>query len=953
MPCPDPSTVLAFVGGTLAPGPRDELERHLDGCDRCRAWIAELARVESSQPHVAPIETTLPSGGDHAVEALPEGARVDRFLVVRRLGMGAMGVVYAAYDPVLDRRCALKLLRPQARGEEAQQRLMREARALARLNCPNVIAVHEVGTWRGRVFLAMEFVDGPTLAAWLRGATHSPREILEVFLQAGRGLAAAHAQGLVHRDFKPDNVLVGRDGRVRVTDFGLARAAAAAEAMPQLASPAPDPAAPALTHTGAVVGTPAYMAPEQIDGAAVDARADQFAFCVSLYEALYGHRPFHGETLGALAQATRSGRLELPGRPRLPKPVQRVLARGLRPLPADRFESMQHAVDALAAATGREARRRLAAAATLGMVAAAAAGAAGLAWRQTQLCRGSEARLAGVWDPPRRLAVRKALEATGLAYAPGVAAGVERTLDVYAASWVGAHREACEATRLRGEQPEDVLGLRMECLGRRRAELDALVALLAAADAKLAQNAVQAAVALAPVSSCGDVEVLRSRVKPPANDAARAAVERVSARLARAKALLDGGRYAAGVEEALKASEEAQAAGYRPMQAEAGYLLGRLQEKAGRAKDAEAALEQAVLAAESSGHKEMEARAWSELVTVLGSRLRRPDEAQAAGRHAAAAIEALGGDELLEAQRLYHLGNAQWSQAKYREALESHQRALAIRERRLPAGDLAVAQARVAIGVDHSKLGGHAAAAAAYRGALAIQEALLGPDHPDVATTVHNLGATLWIAGELDEALASIQRALAIRQRSLPSPHVAVCASLDNLGAVYSLKGEHARAEEYLRQAVDECERALGPEDPVLARALGNQAEVLLREGKLDAALAAYERSAAIREKRLGPDHPDLAFALEGIGKIRVAQGNAKAAVAPLERALRLWDRGEHDPVEGAELRLAVASALWASGADRRRARDLAEQARAACAAAPTKTAQERLGEAEKWLRDH
>src|SRR5262245_37690244 len=208
-----------------------------------------------------------------------------------------MGVVYAAYDPELDRRVALKLL--HAGGSvEARKRLLREAQAMARLAHPNVIAVHDVGTWGDEVFVAMEFVEGPTLAERVRDEEPGWREVLDLYLQAGEGLAAAHVAGIVHRDFKPQNALVGRDGRVRVLDFGLARGTGALP--PREAEEGPDSgAAPGLlvtplTRSGSRMGTPAYMSPEQFEGLPADELSDQFSFCVALYEALYGERPFGG-----------------------------------------------------------------------------------------------------------------------------------------------------------------------------------------------------------------------------------------------------------------------------------------------------------------------------------------------------------------------------------------------------------------------------------------------------------------------------------------------------------------------------------------------------------------------------------------------------------------------------------------------------------------------------------
>jgi serine/threonine protein kinase len=273
-----------------------------------------------------------------------------------------MGAVYAAHDPELERTVALKVLHVGPSRDEGalRTRLKREAQALARLSHPNVVSVYDVGTWRQGVFIAMELVEGATLRAWLQ-RPHDWRTIVDVFVSAGRGLEAAHRAGLVHRDFKPDNVLIGAEadsghagldtGRVRVTDFGLARIAGLQESA---AGQTDGPLDLSITRTGTLLGTPAYMSPEQMFGRATDARTDIFSFCVSLYEALYGERPFAGENLASLRAAIVAQRVREPPRGRkVPGWLRRVLLRGLSATPDARVASMP----ALLAALTRDRQR--------------------------------------------------------------------------------------------------------------------------------------------------------------------------------------------------------------------------------------------------------------------------------------------------------------------------------------------------------------------------------------------------------------------------------------------------------------------------------------------------------------------------------------------------------------------------------------------------------------------
>jgi WD40 repeat protein/serine/threonine protein kinase len=285
----------------------------------------------------------------------PTPIKIGRFTIVRELGAGGMGVVYVAYDEQLDRRVAVKLLRGSDTDAEAQLRLQREAQAMARVSHPNVVTVHEVGTFQDQVFVAMEFVDGQDLRGWQKAERHDWRTIVAIFAQAGEGLAAAHDAGLVHRDFKPDNVLVGKDGRVRVADFGLAHAfdAAVVERVVENLNTGDDEPTSrlesSLTKTGTIMGTPAYMAPEQFEGSRSDARSDQFSFCVALWEGLYGRRPFSGENLVALSYAVMAGNLDpAPTDVGVPAWLHALLVRGLAPMAEDRWPSMRALLDALA-----------------------------------------------------------------------------------------------------------------------------------------------------------------------------------------------------------------------------------------------------------------------------------------------------------------------------------------------------------------------------------------------------------------------------------------------------------------------------------------------------------------------------------------------------------------------------------------------------------------------------
>jgi eukaryotic-like serine/threonine-protein kinase len=357
MGCPDENALAGLGGPNLPDDERRRLTEHLDLCDQCRQVAAALLSgsavvgADQGQPPVPDVaigtsaERELSPGGD---EELSCGALLGRYRLEGELGAGAMGRVYAARDLQLERRVALKVIQPgllvNVGAKEARARILREAQAMARLSHPNVVTVFDIGEHGEQVFVAMELSEGCTLAEWLKSKQRSRAEVLRAFVQAGRGLAEAHRLGIVHRDFKPENVLVDGSGKVRVTDFGLARAGPG-ELPVENPQALGAEAALGLTRTGVLVGTPGYMAPEQFEGK-VDARSDQFAFCVALFEALTGHRPFGAKNLAELRERLRTA--ELGPRPaELPAWLWRVLRRGLSRDPEQRYPEMGALLGAL------------------------------------------------------------------------------------------------------------------------------------------------------------------------------------------------------------------------------------------------------------------------------------------------------------------------------------------------------------------------------------------------------------------------------------------------------------------------------------------------------------------------------------------------------------------------------------------------------------------------------
>ena len=883
--------VVAFVSGALDEAARTVVETHVDGCDECLALLAGIAKTASIAPLEADDDVSAVDADDHrTADTLRKGARVGRYELLALVGVGAMGAIYSANDPDLRRTVALKLVRARP-GRDAPaetERLLREARTMARLTHPNVVAVHDVGTHGGRVFVAMDLIDGESLAAWLARTPRSPADVIAAFVAAGRGLAATHRAGVVHGDFKPENVLVGKDGRVLVTDFGLAHAPAGTR----------DEARPS-----AISGTPAYMAPEQLRGGPIDARVDQFSFCVALYEALHGERPFASRRPAELLRAIERG-IER-DITRGPARARSALRRGLAASPADRWPTMDALLDELTF-DARAGWRRVALGGLAVLVfGAALAGAVAIAHREQASCRNAvPAKLSGVWDESRKSAIRESFAATKLPYATDAWSRVEHALDAQTEAWRAMHVDACDASHVRGEQSAELLDLRVACLGERLAEMRALGDVLAHADADVVRNAPAAVAALTPLARCGDALALRAIERPPAAEATRVAALRAD--LARAKALRDAGRVKDSVTLAETAARSSAALGYRPLEAEAFLLLGEAQVAAGDGAAATTTLQHSAQVADLAKDDVTRARAMTTRLFNDGYLLRQSDRVTELGGQAEAAVTRVGGAADLESARLHALGMALLAKNDLGGADEAFKRAIVLREQAYGAKSRQVAMTVNSRCLVAQKRGDVAAALQTCERALALWTEVLGRNHPDVALGLNNVGGLLEQLERHDEACAKFESSLAIAEAGLGAEHPQIAMTLGNLGECYSARGENEKA------------------------------------------VLAQQRALAIRERLFGPESPRVATTLTNLGRAYLGSADPQHALDAFERA-RSIQKPETDRDERAETNFGLARALWERGpADHDRALALAKGARAGVTA---DTREQRAIDA--WLTAH
>jgi tetratricopeptide (TPR) repeat protein len=822
--------------------------------------------------------------------ALARGTALGRFVVLGLVGRGAMGEVYGAYDPDLDRKIAIKLVLAAAGDaddtSEGRTRLMREAQATAKVSHPNVVIVYDAGTFGDRVFIAMEFIEGHTLRYWLQERERSVADVLDIFLAAGRGLAAAHEKELVHRDFKPDNVMVSASGQVRVMDFGLARIADGRPLAPDAPRPvfkAPGPDDPPvnleatpilgapilrelakststiafrdkITATGALLGTPAYMSPEQFQGRLADARSDQFSFCVALYEALFGTRPFAGRTLDELAMNVMGGNLDTPAESRgVPARVRRVLEQGLRTHPEERFPSMNALLAELEQGVG--------------------GGRGGFAAQ-------AAAKLVGVWEAPvagqpvstpEKEAIRRAFLATGKGYAPAAFASTSATLDRYAERWAELYVEVCEATHVRGEQSAEILDLRMSFLTEGLDDLKALCRVFREATPEVVSNAERAASSLANLERSRDVTFVRNAVRPPQDFVTRVAVENLRGQLAEVRALLRVGRLTDGVEEAKPLVAEARRVAYDPLLAEALLVAGTLEYEANRFDRAIEFNTEAFSAAQMARHDEVAAEAAINIMGLEGYQRGRFDVSEVWARYAETLLRRMGSHDLLWGWYHHNRSTVRQMQGRLSDSVEDAQRALDWKTR-----------AR-------------------------------GPRSFDTALSIMNLANNYAYMGDFEAAVDTAQRGIAILTEAIGAEHPWTAIALGNLGQFLYRLGRYEEAREVAAVSLTHGEREAGPLANKVSYPLRTLGLCTLALGRPDEARNFLERAAAIRaaEKmplRLAEVHFPLARALfetgarkRGVALARQARGEyERAASTPLvERDLAeldLW-LAEHEPL--------------------------------------------------------
>ena len=778
MVCLEESQALAFVAGDLGDHARHGVEEHIDDCAACRQLLAELVRKRTLDP--ASDDTVL--AGNKAplfdpADWLP-GMRVGRYVVLARIGRGGMGAVYRAEDVELARPVALKRLLGGA-DADSRARLVREARSAAQLQHPNVVTVHEVGEHAGTPFLAMELVDGVTLGAWLRERSRSWREIVGVVAQAGRGLIAAHERGLVHRDFKPDNVLVDRSGRARVADFGLARAGDAPPG--DSGGIAHDVRLARMTATGSLAGTPAYLAPEIVDGGAPDARSDQYAFAITLWEALRGQHPFEGNTPVHMWDEMARGRIRPGGNP-VPAWLDRHVRRGLEVDPAKRWPD----VASFVAAIEKPPRRAQWLAAGAGVVAVGAA----IAFVALRDPAGSSDPSCDDLANEFRVNVRDADLARAIPDATQQR-HARNAIANFTTDYRTALRDSCRATRA-GTQSPAIGDKRTACLELAKRRVWFVTSDIVTGNAKGLATQLDE---LPDPRACSDPEWLARASPLPVAQADRDALYRAESDLVNAGKLRDAGDLARASKLIASVNETAKRLNDRTLDARASLLASEIAHDRGDTEQAALDAQEAESAASVSGDTDLTLRAQLAMLIAVASHQKR-------------AVEGFAGigkisDSVDGAKLISSYGDALMKAGRFKEGEAQYRRAQAIREKLLPA------------------------------------------DHVERALGVQRIAAALVIQKRAAEALPLLQQAHPIVERAFPPLRREAIEGVRFFAMAEKELGHNERALELYREVHARRLKVHGAESLMEINARAEIAEVLSNLGRSEEAIRELEAAIA------------------------------------------------------------------------------------------------------------
>jgi serine/threonine protein kinase len=850
----------------------------------------------SDRPHGDASTPTLLVPGSPSPVLVATGTMVGRYRIVEKLATGGMGVVFRAYDPELSRHVALKLvqqgsvdLEQLATVEEYEQRLLREAQALARLSHPNVVAAFDVGRFAGTLFIAMELIDGVSVRTWLMQRPRSRDEILHMLLEAGRGLAAAHRAGVVHRDFKLSNVMVSAEGRVQVVDFGLART------VETVVNVGPDSLPPSaltgeadasrsvsgeLTRNGAIMGTAGYIAPEQFESGVSDERSDQFSYASAAFRALTGHSPYPADSLSDYRSALAKGE-RTPWPKSIPRALRKVIDRGLALSPADRYPSLAALLSDLERAVRPPRRVLLLVAVALGL--SALASTLAIRERMAERCDVDVKSFARIWNRDELERTRAAFAQSGNPRASDAFALVTSRLDDYASHWQAGKHEACLAAHVRHEQSEHVLTLRNACLDGKLAQLGTLLGLFQHADAELVDRAAEAIDSISQLRDCSDVATLLGESERlPDAPAQRAQFVELGQRYDTLLTTSATGRWPELLEQAERLARDAEHVGFKPIQARAMSQALLALERLGRPDEAREKRQRTLeLASDARVFDVVAYQAMRLLLRAIDGE--RFGEAKAMLPLVDADVRLAGRPAPLQIRLLTYEAAIFSADRDWQAAIDKLELARAECRQLGTAGLRSCLGPQRELGFLHAFRKDYATAQRELTAAVELAKLAFGPRHPSVMNEYNNLSDILVRAGELDAAAQAL-------------------AQSKQLAATLSANRQSANIPQI-------------------------EGMILQGRGDAKAALPLFEEAARRLSEAYGARTVQAALGEYLLGQCLMSLNRPDDALLHLERSLELRRTLAAPPMLVAEASFAVAAALWSVPEQRPRARELAQQA--------------------------
>ena len=973
------------------------MREHIASCSVCQsnALAETFADTASTQDGASVNRRSQPSIA---------GAHIGRYELECQVGAGGMGTVYLAHDPDLQRAVVIKLIRPDLIAPNdatgAHARLLREAQAMAQLSHRHVAQVYDVGTHDGQVFIAIEYLDGGDLSEWLALTPRPWQLIVDRFYEAGLGLAAAHAAGLVHRDFKPSNIFLDDDGCAKVGDFGVARPPAQdAQTSEHSQPPTTNVLDVLLTETGAIVGTPAFMPPEQIAGGYVDHRSDQFSFCVAMFRSLYGRAPYPGSNLLELAEAMEHGAIRPPTQPHaVPDYVYDALCRGLSPAPEDRFPSMTELLTALRPPQRHTSGKRwlffLVGAIVIGAIVAVGLAKRGTGDTTPSCSRGAH-EVAHTWNTEREQQAAQAFSAANSLGGPLAFETVSQSLHHYANAWAKAFDDSCADTHLRGEQSVKTLELRVRCLQRHRLYVDKFIHSLTNATAEIVTQAPTEVLHLPDLALCSDISRLASLSVPPLGSDINE-IRSIEDELANIKLNFQHHEARATTPIMDRLLTRARNTKHHPLIADVTLLAAMIYQRAAKLDKAESMFHDAATAAELGGHHLARAKTYVELVGIKQI-LGKTHEALRWGALAQAILDRRPSDNYrsyvdlsAELQRQLSVverdrGNNQRALERARTALDilaqsdhdspgelgeshsnladvlflmrdfdgayrEHKKSRAIWTRIMGANSPRVAHDTLQMAAARHQQGRGQDALKHTKDAIATLHAFFGEGHHELADAYFHHAFALQTTGDNPAAIEFVNRSIALTRKQYSSKHRFLMSELGAAGVVLANAGELEGASKLMEEALALAEELDGANDKRIVTPLNALAAVRSRQKRYQESLQLLQRSYAIVTAQYSPEATIHADTLTRLGALHVRRKSWQAAAKRLEQALAIRTKNKASRWAMSWTKFELAKALTATKKLRGRAAMLAKEARDA---AHSDGNAKEVTEIETWMAKH